>query len=58
MKAIPYHAIANDIGFSLPSELGKNKQVEAALSVPFPSSWWGHEKMSPHGMQMICNKKL
>ncbi len=44
MKAIPYHAIANDIGFSLPSELGKNKQVEAALSVPFPSSWWGHEK--------------
>lgn len=44
LKAIPYHAMANGIGFALPSELAKKNQPQGSLSVPFPSSWWGHEK--------------
>lgn len=44
LKAIPYHAMAHGISFALPSEIAKKQKPQGALSVPFPSSWWGHEK--------------
>jgi alpha-amylase len=48
LKAIPYHAMENQIGFALPSEITKKKEPTGSLLVTFPTSWWGHEKdLSP-----------
>jgi alpha-amylase len=48
LKAIPYHAMENQIGFVLPSEASKKQEVAGSLFIPFPTSWWGHEKeLSP-----------
>ena len=48
LKAIPYHAMEKEIGFTLPSEAVKKQEVAGSLFVPFPISWWGHEKeLSP-----------
>lgn len=44
LKAIPYHAMENNIGFTLPSEIIKKQEVAGSLYVSFPISWWGHEK--------------
>lgn len=48
LKAVPYHAMEQKISFVLPSEAGKKLEPAGNLSVPFPTSWWGHEKdLSP-----------
>lgn len=48
LKAIPYHAMEQQIGFALPSEITKKNEPTGSLLVPFPISWWGHEKdLSP-----------
>jgi alpha-amylase len=48
LKAIPYHAMESKIGFALPSEIVKKQEVAGSLYVPYPTSWWGHEKeLSP-----------
>lgn len=44
LQALPYHAMEQEIAFALPSELAKQKEVAGSLNVPFPTSWWGHEK--------------
>ena len=44
LKAIPYHAMEQQIGFALPSELAKQKEVAGSLTAPYTTSWWGHEK--------------
>lgn len=48
LKAIPYHAMEHQIGFVLPSDAGKKQEAAAGLQIPYPISWWGHEKdLSP-----------
>ena len=48
LRAIPYHAMEQQIGFALPSEITRKNEVTGSLLVPFPTSWWGHEKdLSP-----------
>ena len=48
LKAVPYHAMEREISFVLPSEATKKVEPAATLNVPFPISWWGHEKdLSP-----------
>lgn len=59
LKAIPYHAMENQIGFALPSEITKSNEVAGSLSVPYPSSWWGHEKdLSPWNGNDLQNEAL
>jgi len=48
LKAIPYHAMEHQIGFMTPTEAAKKAEPAAALQIPYPISWWGHEKdLSP-----------
>lgn len=48
LKALPYHAIENQMNFVLPSELSKKYESAGPLSVPFPFSWVGNDKdMTP-----------
>lgn len=48
LKALPYHAIENQMNFVLPSELSKKHESAGPLSVPFPFSWVGNDKdMTP-----------
>ena len=62
LKAIPYHAIEQQIGFMLPSEVTKKHEITGSLLVPFPTSWWGHEKdLSPwngNDLQLEALNKL
>lgn len=44
MKALPYHAMEQEISFLLPSDLSKKSESAGALSVPYPISWVGNEK--------------
>lgn len=58
-KAIPYHAMEREIGFALPSEIAKANEITGNLTVPFPSSWWGHEKdLSPWKGNDLQNEAL
>jgi len=44
MKALPYHAMEQQMSFVLPSELSKKSESAGALSVPYPISWVGNDK--------------
>lgn len=44
LKALPYYALLNNIGFVLPSEAAKKMEVVNILSSPEPISWSGLEK--------------
>jgi alpha-amylase len=59
LKAIPYHAMEKQIGFMLPSEISKKNEPAGSLSVPYPTSWWGHEKdLSPWNGNDLQNEAL
>lgn len=44
LKALPYHAMEQQMSFVLPSELGKKHEPAGALSAPYPISWVGNDK--------------
>jgi len=44
LKALPYHALEQQMNFVLPSELSKKSDSAGALSVPYPISWVGTDK--------------
>ncbi len=44
MKALPYHAMEQEISFVLPSEISKKTDSAGALQVPYPISWVGNDK--------------
>jgi alpha-amylase len=44
IKAIPYHAMENEISFVLPSEYCKKAEPAGSLSVSYPISWVGNDK--------------
>ena len=44
LKALPYYALLNNIGFILPSEAAKKMDAVNILSSPEPISWSGLEK--------------
>jgi len=44
LKALPYHALEQQMNFMLPSELSKKSDSAGALSVPYPISWVGTDK--------------
>ena len=44
LKALPYHAMEQQISFVLPSEIAKKAESAGALSVPYPMSWVGNDK--------------
>jgi len=48
LKALPYHAMEQQIGFILPSEVGKKLETAGSISATHPISWSGLEKdLSP-----------
>ncbi len=48
LKALPYHSLANNIEFTFAGEAAKKSDASGNLSVPYPISWYGHEKdLSP-----------
>ena len=48
LKALPYHAMEQQIGFILPSEVGKKMETAGSLFAPYPISWSGLENdLSP-----------
>ncbi len=44
LKALPYHAMEQNMSFVLPAELAKKIDSAGSLSVPYPISWVGNEK--------------
>jgi len=44
LKALPYHAMEQQMAFVLPSEITKKSDSAGALSVPYPISWVGNDK--------------
>jgi alpha-amylase len=44
LKALPYHAMEQQISFILPSEISKKSESAGPLSVPYPISWAGADK--------------
>lgn len=46
LKALPYHAMEQGVGFMLPSEAGKKLESAGALSVPEPTSWSGEKDIN------------
>jgi len=44
LKSLPYHAMEQQIGFMLPSEIAKKNESAGSLSVPYPMSWVGNDK--------------
>ncbi len=44
LKAIPYHAMEQQMSFVLPSDLSKKSESAGPLSVTFPISWVGNDK--------------
>lgn len=59
LKAIPYHAMEHEIGFILPAEASKKSDVAGNLQIPYPTSWWGHEKdLSPWNGNDLQNEAL
>jgi alpha-amylase len=48
LKALPYHAMEQNISFVVPSEITKKLEPSGALSVPYNISWVGPDKnMTP-----------
>lgn len=62
LKALPYHAMEQQIGFVLPSEVGKKLETAGSISSLYPISWSGHEKdLTPwtgNDLQQEALKKL
>jgi len=62
MKALPYHALEQQMTFALPSELGKKHESAGPLSVSYPISWVGDDKdMTPwtgNDLQLEALSKL
>lgn len=62
LKALPYHAMEQEIGFVLPSDYGKKAESAGPLSVPYPISWVGNDKdLTPwtgNDLQQEALKKL
>ena len=44
LKALPYHAMEQQMSFVLPSEFTKKAEAADTLSVPYPISWVGNDK--------------
>lgn len=44
LKALPYHAMEQEISFVLPSEISKKLESAGALHVSYPISWVGNDK--------------
>jgi alpha-amylase len=44
LKALPYHAMEQQISFIFPTEAGKKFESAGSISCPYPISWSGHEK--------------
>lgn len=44
MKALPYYALEQNIGFVTPSEAAKKMQAQDTLSSPYPLTWAGEGK--------------
>jgi len=44
LKALPYHAMEQQVSFLLPSETSKKNESAGPLSVPYPISWVGNDK--------------
>lgn len=44
LKALPYHAMEQNISFTLPSEITKKLESAGTLSVPYTISWVGTDK--------------
>ncbi len=44
LKALPYHAMEQNVGFVLPSEYTKKSESAGPLSVSYPISWVGNDK--------------
>jgi len=44
LKALPYHAMEQQVSFVLPAEYAKKTDAADVLSVPFPMSWVGNDK--------------
>jgi len=44
LKALPYHAMEQQISFVLPSEFIKKTEAADTLSSPYPISWVGNDK--------------
>jgi len=44
LKALPYHALEQEMNFMLPTELSKKNDSAGSLSVPYPISWVGNDK--------------
>ncbi len=44
LKALPYHAMEQQMGFVLPSDVTKKAESAGGLSVPYPMSWVGNDK--------------
>ena len=44
LKALPYHAMEQQMGFVLPSDINKKAESAGGLSVPYPMSWVGNDK--------------
>jgi alpha-amylase len=44
LKALPYHAMEQQLNFVLPSEISKKSDSAGNLSSPYPMSWVGNDK--------------
>ncbi len=44
LKALPYHAMEQGLGFVLPSEACKKQEAIDTLTIPYPMSWVGNDK--------------
>ena len=44
LKALPYHAMEQQVKFVLPTELSKKSEPAGTLSVSYPMSWVGNDK--------------
>ena len=61
LKALPYHAMEQGIGFVLPSEATKQNEPVGAVSNHFPTSWSGSKDLSAwtgNDLQQEALKKL
>lgn len=62
LKALPYHAMEQQISFMLPSEVGRKLESAGTLSATYPISWSGIEKdlssWTGNDLQQEALKKL
>ncbi len=62
LKALPYHAMEQQVSFVLPSDYTKKTDAIDILSVPYPMSWVGNDKdLTPwtgNDLQQEALKKL